>query len=368
MATRKQSRSKPQSAQSPNRGANGRLQASVEPALVLTPGASKVPAQDSDFPTTAAGQRLAHTDDSREAGVRGLTVSDDPISLPFGLVPRGHRVTFDNGTQGFVRCAGTGDGPPVLLLHGLGATGGLNWAPAFTPLAALGPVAALDHRAHGRGPRVGHDFRLADCADDAAAFLRTWDKGPAIVVGYSMGGPIAQLMALRHPETVAGLVLAATARDFGGRPAERLRFAALGVLAATARFGPSSVARRVPVLPGSLFGSTWAMAELGRHDPAGVLAAASSLGRFSSREWTGELDVPATVIVHSRDRLVPPHRQEKLAAALPDARIVRIDGDHLAVMRGGEIFNRALLAARRQVIQRARRRPTTSSRATRAAS
>jgi pimeloyl-ACP methyl ester carboxylesterase len=130
-------------------------------------------------------------------------------------------------------------------LHGLGATGALNWATCFEPLAARGEVIAVDHRGHGRGPRVGNRFRLADCADDAAAVLRTLGARPAIVVGYSMGGPIAQLLALRHPELVVGLVLSATARDFRGAPADRLRFAAISAVAAVARIGPAALARKL---------------------------------------------------------------------------------------------------------------------------
>jgi pimeloyl-ACP methyl ester carboxylesterase len=96
---------------------------------------------------------------------------------------------------------------PTLLLHGLGATSALNFAACFPALERRGPVIAPDHRGHGRGARIGRRFRLEQCADDAAAVLRSLDSPPAIVVGYSMGGPIAQLLAKRHPELVAGLVL-----------------------------------------------------------------------------------------------------------------------------------------------------------------
>ena len=53
-------------------------------------------------------------------------------------------------------------------------------------------------------------MRLADCADDMAALIDELGTGPVIAVGYSMGGPIAQLLWKRHPEKVAGLVLCAT--------------------------------------------------------------------------------------------------------------------------------------------------------------
>ena len=74
---------------------------------------------------------------------------------------------------------------------------------------------AIDHRGHGRGLRSPAPFRLVDCADDAAALLRTLGAGPVIAVGYSMGGPIASLLARSHPDRSSGLVLCATAPGAG---------------------------------------------------------------------------------------------------------------------------------------------------------
>jgi 3-oxoadipate enol-lactonase len=276
------------------------------------------------------------------------------IELPFGRVPRGRYLEVESGDLAFVRTHGrVRKEPPVLLLHGLGATGALNWAGCFEPLSQRTQVIALDHRAHGRGPRIGNEFRLVDCADDAAAVLRRLDRGPAIVAGYSMGGPIAQLLALRHPDLVSGLVLSATARDFRGRPAERLRFGAVAVAAAIAPFRPGALAPSViPVLPGGLRPLGWALAELRRHEPVGLLAAAAALGRFSSREWIGSIQPPAAVIVHTRDRLVPAHRQRKLADALPDASVVEVDLDHTGVGRESHRYVPALLQAHAAVVDR----------------
>lgn len=281
------------------------------------------------------------------------------IELPFGRVPHGCHLDLVGGGRAFVRLAGERRSgiPPILLLHGLGATGGLNWAGCFEPLARRTQVIAIDHRGHGRGPRVGNRFRLADCADDAAAVLRTLETGPAIVVGYSMGGPIAQLLAHRHPEVVAGLVLCATARDFRGRPAERLRFTAVAAVAAASKIGPTSlIPALVPVLPGRLLPVGWSLSELRRHEPAAILSATAALGRFSSRDWIGELDVPASVVVHARDGLVPPHRQRKLASSLADADVFEVDTDHLGVGRDVDRFLPALLRAHASVERRARRR------------
>jgi pimeloyl-ACP methyl ester carboxylesterase len=148
------------------------------------------------------------------------------------------------------------------------------------------------------------------------------------------------------------MVLSATARDFRGRPAERLRFGAIGVAAAAAAFGPASLAPPVPALPGGLRSAGWAWSEVRRHEPTALVAAAAALGRFTSREWVGSLEVPATVIAHARDRVVPPHRQQKLAAALPDARVVEVDLDHAGAGRDPQRYAEAVRRAHALVVDR----------------
>lgn len=267
-------------------------------------------------------------------------------------VPPGHHIALPDGSKTFVRIAARAAGVPTLLLHGLGATSALNFAACFSALERLGPVIAPDHRGHGRGARIGRRFQLEQCADDAATVLRSLDSPPAIVVGYSMGGPIAQLLAKRHPDLVAGLVLSATARDFRGAPADRLRFAALGAIAPAAHLLAPLQVLPTPVLPGPLRRLSWALSELGRHEPPAVIAAARALGRYTSRDWIHDLAVPAAVIVHTDDDVVPTRRQRKLAAALPDARTVEVHGDHLAIANDPERYVSALLRAHRSVVRR----------------
>ncbi|MEM9131250.1 MAG: alpha/beta fold hydrolase [Actinomycetota bacterium] len=106
------------------------------------------------------------------------------------------------------------EAPTVVLLHGLAATGALNWDPVIGTLVERFRVIALDHRGHGRGIEPYETFTLEDCADDVAALLEVCGVRRAVLVGYSMGGAIAQLTAHRHPHRVAGLVLLATAARF----------------------------------------------------------------------------------------------------------------------------------------------------------
>src|SRR5919201_1494134 len=107
------------------------------------------------------------------------------------------------------------------------ASGVLNWFRVFDALGEHFGVVAVDMRGHGRGIRNGRRFRLADCADDAAATLDALGIERAIAVGYSLGGPVAQLLWRRHPEKVEGLVLCATSYRFINGARERFVFGSM---------------------------------------------------------------------------------------------------------------------------------------------
>ena len=256
--------------------------------------------------------------------------------------------------------------PTLVLLHGLGATAALNWDAIIPTLATRFHVVAPDLRGHGRGLRCGGRFRLEDCADDVAALIEATNGGrPALVAGYSMGGPITQLLCHRHPDLVSGMVLCATARDFRGSPAERLQFGLLASLATASRLTPGwwpsllpSSLREKHVLPAVLD-------EIGGHESRAIIAAAASLGTFTSRAWVEELCAPAVVVATTRDRLVPVRRQRKLAASLR-APIVEVDGNHFVAHGNPAALAVAILQAidllpRRVRKPRSRQRPATAA-------
>ena len=270
-------------------------------------------------------------------------------------LPPGREVDLPGRGSTFVReVAGPPGAPTLLLLHGLAATADLNWFRAYDALGREFRVLAMDHRGHGRGVRSLRRFRLADCADDAAALCAELGVEQVIPVGYSMGGPVSQLLWHRHRDLVAGLVLCATSGTFQGAPRQQLMYSMLPTVSAAARLVPSPIWRRVgDELFGRRLANTplgeWAAGELERTNPVAVVEAAASLTRFSSRPWIGSVDVPTAVVVTTQDQLVPPHRQRNLAAAIPGARVVEVDGDHLACANAAARFVPALLEACRLV-------------------
>jgi len=241
---------------------------------------------------------------------------------------------------------GPAERPLVVLLHGWIASGGLNWFRVFEALRAEYPVLAPDLRGHGRGIRSWRRFKLQDCADDVAELIRRRRRGRGVIaVGYSMGGPVAQLLWRRHPDLVDGLVLAATSgrpmRNAGiglamaglmegaalaGRAAGLRRALARGD-AARAVGGEAAARERAGRLP------AWARTEMARHSWRHVAEAGAELGRYDARDWLHEIDVPTGVVLTRRDNAIPPAYQESLAKRVRGSRVYEVEAGHLAFAR-----------------------------------
>ena len=266
---------------------------------------------------------------------------EPPVELPPG------RLVHVKGRGEFFIRDGGGDGPPLLLLHGWMFQSDLNWFRTYRPLIDAGyRVLAIDHRGHGRGLRTPAHFRLEDCAADAAAVVRELDVGPVTAVGYSMGGPIAELMARDHPDTVRALVLCATAPDWTEKYMRRL-WRAMGGLRLVLNTFPTSAWRTALKYGGGLeenATTTWIAAELSRGNSQDIAEAGRELGRYDARPWLAALEVPAAVVVTARDRSVPPRKQRELAERL-GATQFEDQGDHDSVVVRGAEFAAVLLEA-----------------------
>ncbi len=109
-------------------------------------------------------------------------------------------------------------GLPVLLLHGY-SDSRLSFEPLMAQLPPRLRVLAPSQRGHGDSDRPKQGYHARDFADDAAAFLTTLGIRRAVVLGHSMGSVVAQVLAARHPDLVAGLVLVGAFRDLRGNGA-----------------------------------------------------------------------------------------------------------------------------------------------------
>jgi pimeloyl-ACP methyl ester carboxylesterase len=235
-------------------------------------------------------------------------------------------------------------------------TADLNWFGAFPVLGRHFRVVALDLRGHGNGIATGSQFRLEDCADDIAMLARIMGLGPIVPVGYSMGGLIAQLLWRRHPQLVAGLVLCSTARNVRGMPAEQLASLALLTVGAAAQMIPFLHLVGAHFLGDGLLGQVddpqvrrWARSQMGRTSLATAVSAVNAVSQFTSHQWVGTVDVPTSVLVTTRDSVVPERRQRKLAAAIPGSVVYELPDDHCVCVNAPTRFAEALLAACRSV-------------------
>lgn len=278
------------------------------------------------------------------------TLAEEDLRAPPGLPP-GRMVELGERGSSWVRAdhnrAGRTD---VLVIHGWTVTADTTFAPCYTALAGGYRVIAPDLRGHGRGPRTGRRrVRLEDLADDMALVLEAVGSEAAVVVGYSLGGAVAQLLWRRHPEKVAGLVLCSTARNFQTGPVGDLWYRGQAWIAPAVRAWPGPArSRMVQAVNGKIAEgpyAEWFRRELLRSDPAALLQIGAALGRFRSNSWIGDVDVPAAVVVTTQDRTVPTRRQRGLAKALPSAHVHEVAGPHNSVVTQSDVWVPALVRA-----------------------
>jgi 3-oxoadipate enol-lactonase len=280
-----------------------------------------------------------------------------PAESASPVLPPGRPLELPGRGTTFVReVTGPPGAPTVVLLHGWTVTADLNFFLAYKALGEHFRVLAIDHRGHGSGIRTSAPFLLEDCADDVAVLLDVLDLGPVHVVGYSMGGAIAQLFWRRHPALVRSLVLCSTARMFNGTRGEAISFFGLTGLAALSRLGPEQarmwmtdqfIARK-----GRQY-QAWALDEVRGNDVTMMLQAGQAIGQFSSREWIGGVTAPAAVIVSTQDRTVPAGRQLRLADSIPEATLYRVAAGHDACFAAADRWVPTLLGALHDVERRA---------------
>lgn len=259
-------------------------------------------------------------------------------------LPRGGSLTFrDSGVATAMAS--------LILLHGVGVTADLNWGAGYADLSRRFRVVAPDLPGHGRRSRPWPKFSIDRCADHIVALADSRSIDRFVACGYSMGSLVAQELWHRHPDRISGLVLCATSRNFLGSATERMMSSLSPMFAFAARTNPL-----MRILPANAAGlgylndlddetRAYVRAETGLTSMATVAAALAAVGEFTSHEWIGSIDVPVSVLVTTRDSVVPTSRQLKLADALPHATVIRLDGDHGVFIESPELFSQKVLQA-----------------------
>ena len=237
----------------------------------------------------------------------------------------GFATALDGGTRLYWESAGSGS--PVLLIHGLGLSGGAWWR----TIEALSPalrVITFDHRGIGRSKSLTPAYTTEAMADDAVAVIDALGLDDAHVYGFSLGGMVAQQLALRHPLRVRSLVLGAT--HPGGRRAVRADGEVLAFFRKRAgmphelaawesvqyNYGARCRARHEDRIAEDI---EWRMRQ-----PFNSNAYRAHIFAAALHNCYGRLDritVPTLVVHGAEDRVIPVENAQLMASRLPNCRL-----------------------------------------------
>ena len=238
-----------------------------------------------------------------------------------------------------------GRGAPLLLIHGLGYAR-WGWEPVLPGLAERFDVVLFDNRGIGESDAPPGPYTAAEMAGDAIRVLDEAGVERAHVVGTSLGGMVAQELALGYPDRVDRLVLACTTP--GGPKAHPMPQQTVALMAEAATLEPAVALRRFvenalapatvaehPELVDRILAHRIATAQ----DPVAWAAQAAAGATFDAFERLGALAAPALVQHGDEDVVVDPRNADVLVELLPDARLERLpETGHLFFWEAPERF------------------------------
>ncbi|MGD2148534.1 MAG: alpha/beta hydrolase [Anaerolineae bacterium] len=218
---------------------------------------------------------------------------------------------------------GPEDRPKLVLVHGAGGSR-LHWPPQLRRMSGVS-VYTLDLPGHGRS--VGPGCDTIDCyVETVVAFLDAVDVDQAVIVGHSMGGAIAQTMALERGSRVSALVLVGTGARLRVAPSilEGIETDFEGATGLITEYAWSPDAN-----PGLMQLGRTALRETG---PSVLRGDFLACDRFDIMDRLGGMGVPVLVVGGLADRLTPIKYSRYLVEQIPEARLVTVEGAGHMVM------------------------------------
>ena len=238
-----------------------------------------------------------------------------------------------------------GHGEPLVMIMGFTA-GRVGWIRQTRSFRKYYRVVTFDNRGAGRSDRPAGPYSTRMMADDTVKLMDLLAIDKAHIMGLSMGGMIAQELAINYPKRVMKLVLAATyARQDGtsGDTLEQAKFLQLtpekkvGAMVGLAfnrplyRFIFGLLARAQTRLTGGSGGP-------------GVAGQSEACLKHDTLERLSSITAPTLVIVGTGDRLIKPVSSEVIAGKIPNARLVKVEGgSHYFSFEMKKVFNREVL-------------------------
>ena len=212
----------------------------------------------------------------------------------------------------------SGSGKPLILLHGNGEDLGY-FEHQMEPFSRHFRVIAIDTRGHGKTSRGEAPFTIRQFADDLRGFMDAHGIGKACILGFSDGGNIAMVFAMKYPERVDRLVLDGANLDASG------------------------VKRRVqiPIEIGYWIARAFAKRKLGARKNAEMLGLMVNDPNVKPEELS-RIQPPTLVVAGDRDMIKESHTR-LIAAHIPGAELVILRGDHFIASKEPDAFNRTVL-------------------------
>jgi pimeloyl-ACP methyl ester carboxylesterase len=247
----------------------------------------------------------------------------------------------------YYEVAGAGD--PLVLVMGLG--GDLQaWALQVPALAQHFRVITFDNRGAGRSGAPDRRYTIPAMAADLARLLDCLQLERVRLLGWSMGGYIAQEFARLAPERVGRLILLATAPFIDGfgrqicrtlidvhrsnlSPEQLARFTATWLYSAEFFEDPARLERSIRIV----------MANRWPQQDHGFIRQAEAILAWRPGDAAKQLTQPALVVAGRDDILVPPRNSERLAALIPGARLEVLPGAHAGCLEHPELYNQLFL-------------------------
>jgi pimeloyl-ACP methyl ester carboxylesterase len=239
-----------------------------------------------------------------------------------------------------IACRRIGSGPPLLILNGFAATSA-DWDPSFIDrLASANQLLIVDNRGIGVSTDNGASFDIGQLADDTLRVIEMLGFERANVLGWSMGGFIAQTLAVQHPDRVGKLILLSS--DSGGTDADLASARVWSQLIETSGTPHEQARRLISLLfPTDVaecvyreFGDIVAAARA-RLSPDLVnrqAAAMDAWHRTGVSSQLREIRVPTLIAAGAEDIVIPPSNALKLVNAIPGAWLAQFNGGGHAFM------------------------------------
>lgn len=234
-----------------------------------------------------------------------------------------------------IRVARTGEGEPLLLINGLGANLEM-WQPLVRELAPARELIAFDLPGTGRSARPRWPLRMPQLAGLVTELLDELGHEQLDVLGYSLGGIVAQELAHREPERVRRLILCATTPGLPSMPPDPI---VTTLMLTPARYWNRQLAELIlPIIAGGRTASDPGVLRAGLEkrlvqppSALGYLYQLYALSGWTSHPWIRTVRHPALVLHGDRDPVVPLVNGRYLADSLPNGRLEIVTG-------GGHLF------------------------------